>query len=147
MFNNKKSLIMADEVFVYMGGDMVVPQDVVRVDVHTSVTTIIPERAFQSHQKLEEIELCEGLLEIGNDAFYNCKSLKHINIPSTVTTIGEFAFCHNTSLATLSLPDPIESIGGKGTFCNTQIPTVRIPPLVKSLGLFLILHRMDMDKF
>ena len=33
------------EIFVYMGGDMEVPDDVVRVRVHPSVT-VIPERAF-----------------------------------------------------------------------------------------------------
>ena len=52
-----------DEVFEYMGGDMVVPFDVVRARVHPSVT-IIRDRAFQYHKKLEEIELCDGLLEI-----------------------------------------------------------------------------------
>ena len=41
-----------DEVFVYMGGDMVVPDDVVRAQVHPSVA-IIPGRAFQSRRKLK----------------------------------------------------------------------------------------------
>ena len=81
-----------DEVFVYMGGDMVVPDDVVRAQVHPSVT-VIPERAFFCHTKLEEIELSEGLIEIGNDAFFHCKALIHVNIPSTtVKTIGSSAF-------------------------------------------------------
>ena len=35
-----------DEVFEYMGGDMVVPDDVVRAQVHPSVT-VIPEKAFK----------------------------------------------------------------------------------------------------
>ena len=69
-----------DEVFEYMGGDMVVPDDLVRAEVHPSVA-VIPERAFQYHTKLEEIELCEGLLEIGGCAFIHCRSLKHVNIP------------------------------------------------------------------
>ena len=43
-----------DEVFEYMGGDMVVPKEVVRAQVHPSVA-VIPDRAFQYH-KLEEIE-------------------------------------------------------------------------------------------
>ena len=80
-----------DEVFVYMGGDMVVPRDVVRAQVHPSVA-VIPEIAFQGRQYLEVIDLCEGLTEIGNDAFIECYSLRHVNIPSTVKTIGSFAF-------------------------------------------------------
>ena len=61
------------EVFVYMGGDMVLPDDVVRVRVHPSVT-VIPERAFKERFQLEEIELCDGLLEIGEFTFESCKT-------------------------------------------------------------------------
>ena len=39
-----------EEVFEYMGGDMVVPDDVVRARVYPSVT-VIPDRAFQYHTK------------------------------------------------------------------------------------------------
>ena len=66
---NEEEVISAnnDDVFEYMGGDMVVPNDVVRAQVHPSVT-VIPAMAFQFHYRLEEIDLCEGLTEIGNDA-------------------------------------------------------------------------------
>ena len=110
-----------DEVFEYMGGDMVVPDDLVRAQVHSSVA-VIPERAFQYHTKLEEIELCEGLLKIGGCAFIHCRSLKHVNIPSTVKTIGSYAFC-GAPLQTRYLPDSVESIG-LGAFCHGRFPTV-----------------------
>lgn len=59
---------MADEdVFVYTEGALV-PRDVVRVRVHPSVT-VIPHKAFDYRRKLEEVELCEGLLEIETYAF------------------------------------------------------------------------------
>ena len=45
-----------DEVFVYMGGDMVVPRDVVHARVHPSVT-IISTDGFMQRKKLEEVEL------------------------------------------------------------------------------------------
>ena len=82
------------EVFVYTEG-VVIPEDLVRVRVHPSVT-IIPELAFRERYELEEVELCEGLLKIGRQAFHMCKSLKKITIPSTVTTIHQYAFteCH-----------------------------------------------------
>jgi len=103
-----------NETFIYMGGDMVVPQDVVRVRVHPSVT-VIPERAFEERSKLEEIELCEGLLEIGEKAFRYCKALKHINIPSTVTRIGSFAFSggwgRRSALKRISIPSSVRVIG------------------------------------
>ena len=119
------------EVFEYMGGDMVVPDDLVRAQVHPSVA-VIPDNAFRYRDKLEEIDLCKGLLEIGNDAFFQCESLKHINIPSTVKVIGNWALCA-APLHTLHLPDSVESIG-EYAFSYSRFPTVRIPPLVTSLS-------------
>ena len=120
-----------DEVFEYMGGDMVVPRDVVRAQVHPSVA-VIPERAFQYQTKLEEIELCDGLIEIGNDVFLGCSSLKHVNIPSTVKTIGIHAFCW-APLQTLHLPDSVESIR-EYAFSHGRFPNIRIP-LVNTINL------------
>ena len=57
-----------EDIFVYMGGDMSVPRDVVRCRVHPSVT-VIPDEAFESRRLLEEVKLCDGLLEIGKGAF------------------------------------------------------------------------------
>ena len=70
------------EVFVYTEG-AVVPDDVVRVRVDPSVT-IIPRDVFCNKVKLEEVELYEGLVEIGRMAFYGTTLLKRISIPSSV---------------------------------------------------------------
>ena len=52
-------------VFVYTGdGEAVVPQDVVRILVDPSVTSI-PTNAFEGRKTLAEVELSEGLVEIG----------------------------------------------------------------------------------
>ena len=120
-----------DEVFEYMGGDMVVPDDVVvHARLHPSVT-VIPEKAFRSRHKLEEINLCEGLIEIGNDAFLGCRALRHVNIPSTVKTIGSFAF-YAAPLQTLFLPDSVESIGDRA-FCHGRFPNIRIPSRITTI--------------
>lgn len=86
----------AADVFLYTAG-AVVPKDVVRVRVDPSVTTI-PSNAFTHRMKLEQVELCEGLQEIGGYSFNHCRSLKNINIPSTVTKIGVGAFAYCTQL-------------------------------------------------
>jgi hypothetical protein len=63
------------EVFVYTGaGGEGVPDDVVRVIVDSSVTSI--------RMKLVEVEISEGLIEIGDDSFRWCEnSITKINIP------------------------------------------------------------------
>jgi hypothetical protein len=53
------------EVFIYTGnGGERVPDDVVRVRVDPSVTSI-PVCAFYERKKLTEVEMCEGVVEIG----------------------------------------------------------------------------------
>ena len=60
------------EVFVYTGaGGAEVPYNVVRVRVDPSVTSI-PANAFEGRKRLAEVELCEGLVEIGNFSFRWC---------------------------------------------------------------------------
>jgi hypothetical protein len=60
------------EVFIYTGpGGASIPRDVVRVRVDPSVTSI-PVRAFHQRKKLAEVELCEGLVEIGEYSFGWC---------------------------------------------------------------------------
>ena len=163
---------MADDntdVFIYTGEvevpdddddyeGVVVPEDVVRVRVHPSVT-VIPGRAFYKQQKLKEVELCEGLLEIEGQAFFGCYSLKNIKIPSTVIAIDTQALWECTSLkniiiptgvkrigaqafahmqTNIQLPNSIESIGRYAFACNENITKFRMPPLIAStsVGMF-----------
>jgi len=79
-------------VFVYTGpGGNGVPQNVVRVRVDPSVTSI-PAQAFNQRTKLAEVELCEGLVEIGEDSFSSCcHSITNISIPSTLRRICDAA--------------------------------------------------------
>jgi hypothetical protein len=98
-------------VFVYTGprGERV-PPDVVRVLIDPSVTSI-PAYAFNNHKKLAEVELSEGLVEIGKESFAYCShSITRINIPTSLRRICDDAFrgalrCH------IHLNDGIERIG------------------------------------
>ena len=117
------------QVFVYTGeGGESPPQDVVRLRVDSSVTSI-PEEAFLERKKLTEVELCEGLLEIGYYSFFWCDhSITNINIPNSLRRIKYWAF--NSSLRTpICLHDGIESIG-TGAFSNCIFTNFRVPPLI-----------------
>ena len=84
------------EVFVYTGeGGLEVPRDVVRARVHSSVTSI-PTNAFKARKKLAEVELCDGLVEIGAVSFSWCDhSITKINIPNSLKRIKDYAFSHS----------------------------------------------------
>jgi hypothetical protein len=120
-----------DDVFVYTGageGGTAVPQDVFRVRVHPSVTAI-PYETFYQRKKLAEVELCEGLVEIGAWSFAHCDhSITTINIPNSLRRINDWAFAG--SLRTpIRLHDGIESIGG-GSFAVCIFTNFRVPPLI-----------------
>ena len=94
-----------NEVFTYMGeGGPRVPDDVVHVMVHPSVTAI-PQAAFAGQDKLKDVELHEGLIDIGTRAFRGCLRLKRIAIPSTVTVIRQWVFGYCTDLEDVEFHD------------------------------------------
>ena len=59
---------------------------------------------------IEEIELREGITQIGGDAFYNCKQLKNVIVPGSVTWINEYAFQNCENLQSVVIPDSVKSI-------------------------------------
>ena len=96
------------DVFVYMGG-LAAPDDVVRARVHPSVTVIHPP-AFEERRRLEEVELCDGLLYIGWQAFEGCRELRRVNIPSTVSVINNYAFSRCWKLQDFEISEGLENI-------------------------------------
>jgi hypothetical protein len=125
------------EVFVYTGEvGAVVPQDVVRVRIDPSVTSI-PDNAFDQRKCLTEVELCEGLVEIGIRSFAYClHSMTNINIPTTLRRINEGAFRYSLQTPIL-LHDDIESIGG-GAFAGCIFNNFRVPPLITVIPIYML---------
>ena len=115
------------EVFVYTGEvGAVVPQHVVRVRVDPSVASI-PDNAFYQRQRLTEMELCEGLVEIGEHSFRWCNhSITKINIPTSLRRICDEAFVASLQCP-ICLHDGIESIG-KGAFATVSSPILESHP-------------------
>ena len=103
----------------------------VRLRVDSSVTSI-PEEAIYERNKLTEVELCEGLVEIGYYSFGWCDhSITNINIPNSLRRIKDYAFAG--SLRTpISLHDGIESIG-EFAFAACIFTNFRVPPLINTI--------------
>jgi hypothetical protein len=124
-------------VFVYTreeGDD--VPQDVVRVSVDPSVTSI-PADAFYKRKKLTEVELCEGLVEIGDYAFANCgHSIMKLIIPNSLRRINNYAFRYALRCP-IRLHDGIESIGAYA-FCDCIFTNFRVPFLITVIPKYML---------
>ena len=145
---------MNNETFVYMGGDMVVPQDVVRVRVDPSVT-VIPEKAFFKRGRLREVELCDGLQEIGSYAFgmswdnrtnsYR-SALKQISIPSSVRLIGDYAFRHCKKLEEVMLCEGLLEIGERAFSSCTALKRIEIPSSVRTFGSYAFNYCIKLEE-
>ena len=67
----------------------------------------IGDRAFCGHSRLGKISISEGLLTIGNRAFYNC-NLTSLELPASIQSIQTKAFngCYNISKITCHAIEP-----------------------------------------
>jgi hypothetical protein len=121
--------IDTDEVFVYTGpGGERPPRDVVRVRVDPSVTSI-PAQAFWGRKKLTEVELNEGLLEIGERSFNDCdQSITYIVTPNSLRRINDWAFSYSLRCP-IHLHDGIESIG-EGALAGCIFTNLKVPLLI-----------------
>jgi hypothetical protein len=128
-----------EEVFVYAGeGGDSPPQNVVRVRVDPSVTSI-PACAFNQRKKLTEVELCEGLVEIGEGSFGYCEhSITKINTPNSLRGICGHAFSYSLRCP-IHFHDGIESIGD-AAFANCIFTNFRVPPLITVIPESMIVN-------
>ena len=100
-------------IFVYTGGEQVVPRDVTHVIVDKSVK-IIRRWAFESRGRLVSIEMHDGIEIIEEFTCSHCTSLKgSIKLPG-VRVVGNWAFTR-TALTAVEFGDKLETIG-EGAF-------------------------------
>jgi len=120
-------------VYIYNGvGE--VPTDVTHVKVNPSVT-VIPDNAFKNRLSLVEVELPEGLVRIGFQAFNWCKSLKRINIPSTVQEIEKTAFRSCEELEGIILPIGLRTLEEWAFYGCKSLKRINIPPSLKTVDM------------
>ena len=124
-------MMQEGNIFVYMGGDQVVPINVSRVRIHTSVK-IIPHRAFKSRQYLIDVEFHDEVETVCCSAFQDCRYLTGIKLPG-VKIIGSWAFLNCIRLADVEFGDKLETIGGSSFNCCTSLKSITLPSSLKTI--------------
>src|SRR5690554_5220627 len=81
-----------------------------------------------------EIEVLEGTVSIGDNAFYEKAGLTSITIPESVTSIGYGAFSYCTGLTSITIPESVTSIGDMAFYECTELATITIPESVTSIS-------------
>ena len=83
----------------------------------------IGTRAFASCY-IYDVVIPEGVLVIGNEAFWGCFGLKEVKLPNSITTIREGAFM-KSSVETINIPSKVTSIG-KNAFKDSWLSKITI---------------------
>src|SRR5690554_2291093 len=81
-----------------------------------------------------EIEVLEGTVSIGDNAFYYRTGLTAISLPESVTSIGEQAFANCSGLTSITIPGSVTSIGSSAFASCSGLTTITIPGSVTSIG-------------
>ncbi|MGI6691880.1 MAG: leucine-rich repeat domain-containing protein [Christensenellales bacterium] len=94
----------------------------------------IGDSAFYRCESLRSIILPNSVKSIGNEAFSECKSLSNITLPDSVTSVGNGAFFRCSNLTGITLPDSVTSIGGGAFFRCSNLTEINLPGSITNIG-------------
>ena len=94
---------------------------------------IIGNGAFAGCNNLKSIFLSEGLVEIGDCAFYRT-AIEEISIPESVRIIGIEAFADCTNLKKIKLKEGIEEIGHRAFANCIRLQEIELPSSLRVVG-------------
>ena len=125
-----------DEVgAVYCSGTLVsypIEQNLTSYTVREG-TRIIGESAFDN-LLIQEVVLPEGVVMIGEGAFWDCINLRHVELPDSLLVIGDRAFCNCQELTEVSLPPNLYAIGPSAFVDCWKLTSIEIPEMVRYIG-------------
>lgn len=81
------------------------------IDLSQCDIELLPVRTFFECTSLNDVNLPEGIKEIGDKAFYSCINLETLKIPVKLVKIGIHAFGGCKRLNRLNFPKALKSIG------------------------------------
>ena len=121
--------------------------------------TAIPDNAFYNFTSLNEINLPDNIISIGEEAFYNTAYYNnganwvfnvcyldnyliaansqisgHYTVTNGTTLIADSAFYECTALTSITIPDSVTSIGSYAFDSCSNLTSIAIPKNVTSIG-------------
>ncbi len=133
--------IMDGVILEYLGSDseVIVPA----IDAEGNPITRIDSRAFRENKTLEKVYICEGITEIGSEAFEYCVNLTEVSLPYSLEKV-EYSLLRKCSIASLVIPGNLKEIP-QGIILNATMDEgglgIEFTDIVISPGVEKILTR------
>ena len=109
--------------------------NLIYLDVSEIDIAILPNNIMKN-TNLSYIILPEGLIEIGQSAFYG-SNIKMVQIPETVEIIGDYAFQSCDALVEANIPSNLRELGYCAfNNCTSLQGDITIPSKIETLGRF-----------
>lgn len=94
------------------------------------------DNAFYECTTLRHIDLPDTVRKIGHHCFYACSSLESITIPASVSEIGMGCFCGCASLRSASLPDSFSILPESCFRSCSSLTSFTVPDSIRTIGDF-----------
>ena len=79
-----------------------------------------------------ELEIADGITEIGAHAFEAHRAITHVDLPQSVTKIGEKSFNYCTAMQSIELSNNLEEIGSTA-LSDTALTSIELPESLKKI--------------
>ena len=79
-----------------------------------------------------ELEIADGITEIGAHAFEAHRAITHVALPQSVTKIGEKSFNYCTGMQSIGLSNNLEEIGSTA-LSDTALTSIELPESLKKI--------------
>lgn len=79
-----------------------------------------------------ELEIADGITEIGAHAFEAHRAITHVALPQSVTKIGEKSFNYCTGMQSMELSNNLEEIGSTA-LSDTALTSIELPESLKKI--------------
>lgn len=79
-----------------------------------------------------ELEIADGIAEIGAHAFEAHRAITHVALPQSVTKIGEKSFNYCTGMQSIELSNNLEEIGSTA-LSDTALTSIELPESLKKI--------------
>ncbi len=66
---------------------------------------------FSDRKEIKSVVIENGVLSLGDNAFYDCIGIKSVSLPTSLENIGKYAFWNCNSLESVTVPKSVKHIG------------------------------------